>query len=289
MRRIITLTLLFIACGQKQERINTARRLINEWNYERAISELISYRAAKDPEIQYLLGYCYLKKNEFNEAANYFTNSLSRDSTFKDSIAAAYIRLAKNALKVTDSNRAVMLYQELSKLVPEAVQADDLFLIGDLNYEQGNYPLVIPAYRKALSVDSTSPAARRARSKLIKSLIACDSLALALNLATTEYERSKIAENVLQLGEIKFAVGKRLFDLGLSDSAKFYFREVIAQQEPKSLLDDVYFYLGEIFFKQDSLTLALDSYKRVLRLNPYQKGDIVQKTQERIKEIKERK
>jgi hypothetical protein len=35
--------------------------------------------------------------------------------------------------------------------------------------------------------------------------------------------------------------------------------------------------------------LALDAYKKVLRLNPYQKGDLVPKAQARIKEIQEKK
>ncbi|HEX7318752.1 MAG TPA: tetratricopeptide repeat protein [bacterium] len=284
----ISLAVVLIACGQKQERIRNARKFINEWNYERAISELISFREDKDPAISYILGYCYLRKNETAEAANYFSRTLAEDSTFADSIAGFYTRLAKNALKVNETNRAVQLYDELSKLVPNAVGADDLFLIGDVNYDQGNHLVVIQAYQKALAIDSLSSTARKARNRLIRSLLASDSFAHALVLAKVEYQRSKIADNVLQLGEITYAVGKKYFESQMYDSAMAYFDEVLGQQEPKSLLDDVYFHLGEIYLRQDSLTLALDAYKKVLRLNPYQKGDLVAKAQARIKEIKEK-
>jgi tetratricopeptide (TPR) repeat protein len=285
----ISLATILVACGQKQERIKNARKFINEWNYERAISELISLREDKDPVVSYILGYCYLRKNEPAEAANYFSRTLAVDSSFADSIADIYTKLANNALKVNETNRAVVLYDELSKLIPNAVGADDLFLIGDVNYDRGNHLVVIQAYQKALAIDSLSPAARRARSRLIRSLLASDSLAHALTLAKADYQRSKIADNVLQLGEITFAVGKKYFESQMFDSALIYFDEVRGHQEPKSLLDDVYFYLGEIYFRQDSLTLALDAYKKVLRLNPYQKGDLVPKAQARIREIKDRR
>jgi tetratricopeptide (TPR) repeat protein len=138
---------------------------------------LISLREDKDPAILYILGYCYLRKNETAEAANYFSRALAQDSSFADSITDIYTKLAKNALKVNEMNRAVLLYDELSKLVPNAVGADDLFLIGDVNYDQGNHLVVIQAYQKALAIDSLSPTARKARSRLIRSLLASDSLA----------------------------------------------------------------------------------------------------------------
>ena len=109
----------------------------------------------------------------------------------------------------------------------------------------------------------------------------------ALRLAEIEYEKLETAANLLQLSEVRFSLGRKLFDRGLLDSAIIFFGEIIASQEPKSLLDDAYFYLGEIYLKKDMLSAALESYKKVLRLNPYEKGDIIKQTKERIKEIKE--
>jgi len=53
-------------------------------------------------------------------------------------------------------------------------------------------------------------------------------------------------------------------------------------------LDDAHFYLGEIYLKKNMLGAALKAYKKVLRLNPYEKGEIIKQTKERIKEIKEK-
>ena len=277
---------IFAACAQKTERIKNARKYIRQWNYDRALTELIQYRDARNSEIQYLLGICYLRKNEYDEATGYFSKSLKTDSTFRDSIRKVYTSFAKNALAINDLPRALRHYQDLAKLVPDYNQANNLFVIGDLNYNQGNYFSALEAYLKALEIDSLSKRARGILPKLIKSLVECDSLDRALATATREYEKLKVAENLLIMSEIKFTIGQKLFQAAVYDSAKVYFRNIIDQQEPKSLLDDSYYYLGEIYLKIDSIAAALEAYKKVLRLNPYQKGDIVKKAQDRIREIK---
>jgi tetratricopeptide (TPR) repeat protein len=293
MRRLLLIGVvicitLFTSCARKEERIKNARTFMKTWNYDRALTEIISYRNDRDPEIQYLLGYCYLKKNEFESAARYFETSLSESEFFKDSIITIYNGLAQNAIKINEPERALFFYQEIAKLVPEYEQASNLFILGDLNFEQGNYLSALQAYQEALRIDSVSPQAIATRPKFIRSLAETDNLTLALKLATEEYENLKTAANLLLMTEIKFTVGKNFFDAGLFDSAQVYFEQITEYFEPKSFLDDAYFYLGEIFLKRNLLDTALEFYKKVLRLNPYEKGDIIKKTKERIKEIEEK-
>lgn len=286
-RFILSFLILFlVTCSQKEERIKNAREFIKEWNYDRALTEIIAYRKERDAEIQYLLGYCYLKKNEFDEAVIYFEKSLAITDVFNDSILMLYNTLAQNALRINEPERALFLYQEIAKLIPQYDQANNLFLVGNLNFERGNYQAALQAYSKALEIDSTSGRARKIKHKLIKALKECDSLDLALQLATEEYNKLKTAANLLQLSEIEFALGCKLFTRGQNDSAKIFFEHLISNQEPKSLLDDAYFYLGEIYLEQENFDAALEAYKKVLRLNPYEKGEVVKKTKERIREIK---
>ncbi len=282
------LILFFISCSQKEERIKSARKFIGEWNYDRALTEIIAHRNENDAEIQYLLGYCYLKKNEFGEAAVYFEKSLAITDGFKDSILELYTIHAENALRINEAERALFLYQEVAKLIPEYDQANNLFLVGDMNFEKGNYPAAVVAYRRALEIDSISPTAKAVKHKLITALKESDSLTLALQLATEEYEKLKTAANLLQLSEIQFALGSTLFNEGQFDSAMIFFGNITASQEPKSLLDDAYFYCAEIYLKKENFSAALEAYKKVLRLNPYEKGEIVKKAKERIQEIKKK-
>ena len=130
-----------------------------------------------------------MRKNEFDEAATYFENSLAINESFKDSIIKLYNIIAHNALRINDPERALFLYQEIAQLVPEYEQANNLFLVGNMNFEKGNYPAALEAYTKALEIDSASPAARKITPKLIKALKECDSLRLALELASAEYEK----------------------------------------------------------------------------------------------------
>ncbi len=282
------LTLMLTSCSNKAERIANARKYIKTWNYDRALTEIISYRKAKDAEIQYLLGYCYLKKNEFGEAAIYFQKSLVNSEFFRDSVIALYNGLSRNAIKIKEPQRALFFYGEIAKLVPTYEQASNLFLIGDLNFDNGNYPASIQAYTKALAIDSISKQARRVKQKLVKALFESNSFYEALLLAQEQYEKLKTAANLLQLSEIHFALGHSLLNEGLLDSAEVFFELIISMQEPKSLLDDAYFFVGEIYLKRNNLDKALEAYKKVLRLNPYEKGEVVRKAKERIKEIKEK-
>jgi tetratricopeptide (TPR) repeat protein len=169
------LTLMLTSCSNKAERIANARKYIKTWNYDRALTEIISYRKAKDAEIQYLLGYCYLKKNEFGEAAIYFQKSLVNSEFFRDSVIALYNGLSRNAIKIKEPQRALFFYGEIAKLVPTYEQASNLFLIGDLNFDNGNYPASIQAYTKALAIDSISKQARRVKQKLVKALFESNS------------------------------------------------------------------------------------------------------------------
>jgi tetratricopeptide (TPR) repeat protein len=284
---LILLTGLCVHCANTQERINSARLFMKEWNYDRALTELISFRKDKNAEIQYLLGYCYLKKNEFGEALNYFGQSLVISEFFRDSIVDAYNTLAQNALRIHEPERALFLYGEVAKLVPTYDQANNLLLIGDLHFEKGNYPAALEAYTRAFDIDSTSDIAQEVMPRFITSLKECNMLERAFELATRQYEALKTAANLLLVSEIRFAIGTQLFNEGRIDSARMYFEMIIANNDPKSLIDDAYFYLGEIFYQQSNFAAALDAYKKVLRLNPYEKGDIIIKTKERIDEIKE--
>ena len=290
MKTKIIFILIFelIICSQKIQHINNARKFINQWNYDRALIEILKYREEKNVEIQYLLGYCYFGKNEYDEAKDYFKNSLDIDSLFRDSIINIYTNAAKKALKISELPKALQFYKTLADLIPDYKQADNLFLVADLNFQQGNYPGALLGYLRAFEIDSISETARKSVRNFLKSLIECDSLKLALKIAIKEYKRSKTSENILILGEINYLIGQKLYVLGMRDSAVVFFKEVIANQEPKSLVDDACFYLGETYYQQGNFSQALDYYKKVLRLNPYQKGELVQKSQARIKEIKEK-
>ena len=284
---IVCVCLIAVRCFSTEERIENARKFIREWNYDRALTEIISLRHSKNAEIQYLLGYCYLKKNEFDEAALYFEQSLATNPMFRDSILALYNGLAHNALRIDEPERALYLYQECARLIPEYDQANNLFLVGDLHFEKGNYPAAVEAYTRALDIDSTSERAKSIIPQLITALRESNRFARALRLAQDEYDKLKTAANLWQLSSVQYAIGVKLFEEGNLDSARVFFDHIIASQEPKSLLDDAYFHVGEIHFLNNNLPLALEAYKKVLRLNPYEKGDVVKKAKARIEEIKE--
>ena len=291
MRKSIWLVIfcLLTQCSRREERIANARKFIEEWNYDRALTEIISLRKEKNPEIQYLIGYCYLRKNEYAEALEYFAASLAADTTFRDSIIRAYNTLSQNALKISEPERALFLYQEIAKLVPEYEQASNLFIIGDLNFENGSYDAAVRAYRRALQIDSTSQEAKKAKPRLIRALAAISDYKSALSMAQLEYEKLKSAANLLLVSEIQLSLGTRHFIAGTLDSAEIYFGHIIANGEPKSMLDDAYFYTAEIYYARGNSDAALELYKKVLRLDPYQKGEMTKRAKERIEEIKEKK
>jgi tetratricopeptide (TPR) repeat protein len=293
VRSCFSITIFLIiattGCTRRDERVANAREFISQWNYDRALTEIISFRNDKDAELQYLIGYCYLRKNEHAEAFQYFKNSLDIDTTFRDSIIRIYNVLSENAIKINEPERALFLYQEITKLVPEYEQSSNLFLIGDLNYDSNNFDAAIRAYTRALEIDSTSDQAKVARPRLIRALAAIGRYDKALAMSEAEYERIETAANLLLLSEIELALGIRYFDAGRLDSAEVYFGHIIANQEPKSMLDDAYYYTAEIYYRKGDMDAAHEYYKKVLRLDPYQKGELTKKAKERITEIKEKK
>ncbi|MEO0160869.1 MAG: tetratricopeptide repeat protein [candidate division WOR-3 bacterium] len=282
------LIILLLTCAAQDVHVKNARRFIGQWNYDRALVELLKYRETPDAEVQYLIGVCYFGKNEYDQAKEHFKIALDNDTIFKDSIINVYNTATKKALAISDFKKALYFSRILADLIPDHRQADNLFLMADLNFREGDYHNALLGYLKAFDIDSTSEVARRSIKNFLRTLIACDSLKRAHALALKEYKKMRTSENLLLLGEINYLLGKKYFASNQYDSALIYFKEIAVSQEPKSLLDDSYFYIAEIFYNQENYSQALEYYKKVLRLNPYQKGELVQKAQARIKEIKEK-
>ncbi|MEO0225387.1 MAG: tetratricopeptide repeat protein, partial [candidate division WOR-3 bacterium] len=99
MKRLF-LFLVLLACDSRDYRISRAREFMQNWNYDRAMMELGRIKNNKDAEANFLLGQCYMGKNNYDEAYNSFRQAAQLDTTYIDSICAIYKNLIQKALKI---------------------------------------------------------------------------------------------------------------------------------------------------------------------------------------------
>lgn len=278
---------MILCCSDRNYRVNKARDFIRNWDYERALIELTPFKKARDGEILFLLGECSIGKNNYPLAREHFKRAIELDSLYIDSVNQIYKILVQKSLKVDDSERAIFFFDELLMLSPRLFfEPGFLFLMGDIYYQAQNYEKAAATYEEGMKIDSTSRAARDVLARLLESYEKTNNLAKALRLVEAEYERTKSSLLLVRLGKYYFDIGLAYFHKDLTDSARLYFEKLIDRNSPQSLLDDAHFYLGELVFRAGNYAEARFYYEKVLKLNPYRKGEIVEKAKTRLDEIK---
>jgi len=287
MRYVLLLVVLFVACGNRDYRINKAREFIRKWDWGRAQIELEPFRKKQDPEALYLLGQCAIGKNTFEDARLYFKSAMGIDTTYIDSVDQVYKSLVRKSMRVNDADRAAFFFDQLCSLSPRLFfEPSFLILMGDIYYDRQNYEKAALTYEKSLQVDSTSQAAKEVMTKLIDAYEKSNNLKKALVLVEVRYAKTKSSLLLMRLGKYYFDIGIDYFQNKIRDTAQVYFMKIVESNAPQSLVDDSYFYLGEISFELGDFARARTCYEKVLHLNPYRKGVLVEKAKQRLEEIR---
>ncbi len=288
MKRILFF-LILLGCTNRDYRINKAREFMQSWNYERALVELNPFKDKRDAMAHYLIGQCYLGKNNYEEARNYFKEAIQFDTIYIDSVDPVYKSLIQKSMKIEDTERAAFFFDQLLSLSPRPFfEPSFLFLMGDIYYNSKNYEKAAATYEKGMGLDSTSSAAKEVLTRLIESYEKSNNLRKALPLVEARYQKTKSSLFLVRLGKYYFDIALSSFEERSIDTARLYFEKVIESNTPQSMVDDAYFYLGEISFKLGNLSDAQTFYEKVIRLNPYRKGVVFEKAKARLEEIKGR-
>lgn len=272
--------------GCKSDPKTEVETLIEQGRYREAIGRLEKLTKKEEKgELLYFLGRAHGGLKDFYQADSYYRRALSSDSTLKVRVIAGYLTLGEELID-SKEDLAVRAWERILSLDPDYDLGERLYLLGDHHFRNQNYKRASNLYSKALTVSPLSPSAKDGRYRLVLSLQRLGELEEALKWSGETIER-KNQDLLYEVGKIAYSLAEKSLKDGYEERAIELLRRTIEIGKPKILMDDAYFLMGEIHLGKGKNKEAFRYYREVLRLNPYQKGGVVQRARERMREISE--
>ncbi|RKX69895.1 hypothetical protein DRP53_06775 [candidate division WOR-3 bacterium] len=289
MRPLTILLLLFLFCSDRAQRLRRAREYISRFAYREAEGELLPFRDKPDAEARYLLGICALAKRDLIKAKTHFSVVVELDTTYRDSITRVYLASIKKQISVNDYKRAESLFADLVAIVPNPNLGSEIRYLGEIYYRERNYRYAIPILLSVVQSETVKTRVWKVKRMLIECYTEEGEYGKALALIEDLIAQGLDGGLVIARGMAYFRLAERFKREGEFDSAEYYARATIENLMPKSLIDDSYYILGEIYEARKDTGKALSYFKKVIRLNPYLKGTLVQKARAKIESLSMKK
>jgi tetratricopeptide (TPR) repeat protein len=286
VKRIISIIVVLLIAGcvnERQARIKTAKKLLARRDFGSAIAQLVSYKESNDGEIQYLLGASFLGDSKLGDATFHFYRAIKAKPQLVESVAVRYTQRALELNRVGDYDFAARCFEKAIALKPDL--GDNLFVLGDIYFNRGEYALAAETYTNGLASAKDSLSRAKAYEGLVKSYIQLANWAKAKDAAEKGIIERHYGLSLL-LGEVSYNYARAFFQSGNLDSAQVMVEKTIEIGRPSYLVDDAYYLLGEIFFSKGDFASAQTAYESVLRFDPYLRGGLVRRAEERLKMIK---
>ncbi|HIE06018.1 MAG TPA: tetratricopeptide repeat protein [bacterium (Candidatus Stahlbacteria)] len=279
--------LILLGCPGRNQRIDRAREYIDRFEFREAEGELLPFRNSKDAEARYLLGICALAKRDLHTARENFIVAARADTDYQDSITRVYLRSIKKQISVKDYKRAEKLFADLVVIVPNPNIGLEIKYLGEIYYRDGNYKYAIPILEGVAEAETVKTRIWKVKRMLIDCYSQEKIYSRALELIDELIADGLNGSLVIGRGMTYYKMAAQFKENGESDSAEYYARATIENLMPKSLIDDAYFMLAEIYEARNDKEKAIDYYQKVIRLNPYRKGKLVQIAKSRIESLRQ--
>ncbi len=278
-------------CGGHEDALARGDRLWADSSFPAALAEyrLALRRKESDPAALVRVAHAYAVTGHLSSARETYDRLLAADPGFTDQAVYDYLALARQAQARGDRygtaaavdaaarlrpgiapvelasslaryyagagevDRALAYFERAVATVPGDSAAGLLYELAQLQESQGNYGDAITYYQEYRQRAPRGPHAEEAR---------------------------------WHVGNCQFELARRAQDAGRLDDALAGYQAVLDLGVPENVLDQAWFQRGEILLAQGKREDALAAYQKVLDLNPARTGQLVQRAQQRIDQIR---
>jgi tetratricopeptide (TPR) repeat protein len=298
------------ACGDPEDARLRGDRLWADSNYTGALSEyrLALRYAGGDDEILARVAHAYIRTGQAERARESYERLLARAPEYADQAVFDYLTLARRAARRGDRygmaaateaalalrpglplpdlaaplaryyaasgepERALAFFDRALALAPPDTMTQLLFEVGLVHEARGSCQEAIGYFhdferRLAAGRGAITPGERESAARVA---------ARANRLAEARWHRGncalRLARGHHQEGRLAEALGQ--------------YEVVVELGVPENLQDQAWYERGEILFAMGRFDEALASYLRVLELTPARTGQLVERTQRRIDQIR---
>ncbi|MEZ4415130.1 MAG: tetratricopeptide repeat protein [Gemmatimonadota bacterium] len=258
-------------------------------DFERALAEYrLALRGGDDPDILLRVAHAYAELNRVDDAGSVYRQAVEVRPKSADQAVADLLWLARRAEERGDQYGVAQSLELAAELQPGVGMGRLALPLARHLVRLREFERALPLFQRALSTlpaDQTTPV-------LMEIGLAYEEVgdcARALSFFgqySSRASRSGRAEAAWHIGNCAFELGSRMRRDGRPEEALRYLRMTIDRGEPKSLLPQAYFDLGEALAELGECTAALDAFSRVVRESTSRASPLVARAEQRIDEIR---
>ena len=287
---------LAAACQTNESAIARGDRLWADSAFTEALAEYqLAADQRGDEDALARLAHAYAELGQLAEARDTYAMLLTTSPAWVDQAVYDYLYLAERSLARGDEFGVATALDAALALRPELQLPGAVRSVARFHEEGGSLTRALEYYRRALTTlpPDSAPEVLYEIGLLNEELERCDVAMDYFRAFRIQARRTEPRRWRTLLGEAEWHTGNCAFDLarqaqrgGRTGEALEYYRQMIAFGEPENLLDRAWFERGEILFQVGRFDESLEAYRTVLERNPARTGQLVERAQRRIDEIR---
>jgi tetratricopeptide (TPR) repeat protein len=291
---LLSIVVILIACNTTNSLLKKADQNFNVGKYNDAILNLktILKKQPEHTEALLKLGTNYAYLGNIDNAVHYMSIILEQDSAYIPQVTKAYWQAAKINQENKRIDLALKSLKEILELDPAYNFSDMTFLLADSLFVEKDYRRALQVYQKEVEKDSLNPSLQR--SWALFQLGLCqenlgylDDAVRTFRIMAEDYPRDpNLAKAFWHQSQCAYQIAEKLLDENKLGEALEMARLVNRNGLPENIQDKAWFLQGEIFLQLGDLVNAEIAYLKVLDLNPYRTGRLVERAAQRIREVR---
>lgn len=279
------------ACESPDPALARGDRLWADSNYTGALAEyrLALRQSGGDEAILARVAHAYLQTGQLSRAREAYDQLLGRHPERADQAVYDYLHFARRAAERGDRYGMAGAVEAAQALRPELPLPDLAAALGRYYSDIGDAERALVYYERALTLQSPDSAVRLLYELglLFESLGGCEEAIgyfEAYGRQAPEGDRANEAR--WHMGSCAFELARRAHQEGRPGDALEHVTLVLDLGVPENIQDQAWFEQGEILFVMGRFDEALVAYRKVLELNPARTGQLVERAQRRIDQIR---
>ena len=278
---LLLMILLFTSACNVEHKIKErqAREYFNNNQYSKVIETLETIKPSRrSARINLLLGKTYCIQFEFDKADQIFNNTFKRFPSFKDSIITTYLFMAERFEKRKRSDLAIKAYNSVLDIESEYNIDMGFYLLGHYYYDRNDLMRAKELLEKGVENIKDKRVLRKAKVELLDIYEKIGMLKEAIDISAGDPSK----DIIFRRGKISYRLAKDFFTTEEFDSAITYCETVLGINSPRTLIDDTYFLMGEIYSSRGNYRDAIQCYKEVIKLDKFGNNELASIAKKKI-------
>lgn len=291
----VLLAAVLAGCQDNEPALARGDRLWADSSFTAALAE---YRLAAtqhgDEHALVRLAHAFARTGALTEAREVYGRLLQDHPRYVDQAIYDYVGLAQRALAQGDEFDAAVAVDAALQLRPELRLPAAVAPVARFYRRRGDADQALAYYQRALSelpADST-PRLLYEMAQLEEERGHCDLAIDYLRAFQTQAGRTEgnwrslLGEARWHIGSCSFQLAQRAREEGQVSESLERLETMIGLGEPENLLDQAWFERAELLYGLGRFDEALAAYRHVLERNPTRTGQLVERAQQRIDDIR---